>query len=706
MMRPESSRAPRFGARAVLALAVVIGVALPACARAGSALVNGSFDQAGSGIPGWSIEGASYGTAEVVAGSSTSAPNALHVTIGASGSTGSNSIMVFQVIADRASIAGKQVTYGARVRSAGAAVNLVLFTPEGSSNDFDPTTTTDGFAARSSTFVIPANASMLSFGIQVFGPPGGQVWVDDAFVEQAGGAATPAPTATPSGATASARVQLDATRSDRNLSPLLFGMHIEWVENGLGLMDPQQATLRQPVVDLLSPLKIPLVRFPGGIHADYYDWKLGDGDPAKRGSSLNVFTGKQEVNRFGTPEYLALLKALGADSLITANYGTGTAAMAGAWADRFAAAGVAPRYWEVGNEIYLSGAHATGPNGSAIFHTPKQYAADFPAYRAAIQKALPQAKVGAIAHLDTGAFPLAPAENKDWTTKMLAALNTRADFLAVHDAYAPVILSDSIDFTSDSGRRQAYQAMYAAAMQTRANLDDVSATATRLSPVNANLPIAVTEFGPFFGATQDPDRNIAYVDQTRTLASAIYVASILDVLIGDPRVFMAAYTNPIHPYYGSLVTDTPSGLVKTPTYYLYEMVRKRFESRLISTDVVTSPSFGSTEVGIAKAHDAVPDLVAKASTSADGKRLTVLLVNRSLDHALSTSIEAKGFTANGADCQVLTAPTANAINGPALGKTVVAGGPEIRPQPLACTAGNTIELTLPPSSIASVVANG
>jgi alpha-L-arabinofuranosidase len=246
--------------------------------------------------------------------------------------------------------------------------------------------------------------------------------------------------------------------------------------------------------------------------------------------------------------------------------------------------------------------------------------------------------------------------------------------------------------------------MYAAAQQTQANLDQVAATVSQRSPVNAGVPIAVTELGPFFGVSTVPAMHTAYVDQSRTIAAAIYVASVLDALIADPRVFLAAYTNPIHRYYGSLITDTPSGLVKTPTYYLYELYRTRFEPRLVATEVVTSPSFASAELGIVKARKAAPDLLAKASTSGDGKRLSVMLVNRSLDRALSTTIEAKGFVAKAVDCRAVAAAAANAINGPALGPTVAAGGPEIRPRPLDCRVAGGIELTVPPNAIVSVVA--
>jgi alpha-N-arabinofuranosidase len=500
-----------------------------------------------------------------------------------------------------------------------------------------------------------------------------------------------------------AQVRLDATRATRKLDPLLFGMHIEWVENGLGLMSASEGQLRTEVVDLLRPLKLPLLRFPGGILADYYDWRKGTGPAASRGTNPNPFTGTDEKSRFGTPELIALARALGAQALITANVGTGNAQLAGDWAKEFVAQGFAPSYWEVGNETYLTGPNSTGPNGSTIHEAPAAYAAGFAAYRDAIRKAIPNARVGAIAHLDTGAFPLAPAESRSWTTTMLAALTTPVDFIALHNAYAPVIIDDSVDFTDPEARAGAYRSLYAAAEQSRANLDDVDRTVDRLSPANREAPFAITEFGPFFGVSQDAAHHTAYVDQSRTLGAALYVASILDTLIGDPRVFMACYTNPIHRWFGSLLTDTPEGLIRTPTYWVYDLYRRRFESNLVATEVVISPSFSAPLTGVVKSATEVPDLLAKASLSDDRRRLTAVLVNRSQGRTLDTTIEVKGFTPTTADCKVLTASSPSAINGTPFGDSVQ-GGPSIVPQSISCEVGSTIQIRIPASSFVSVVA--
>lgn len=500
-----------------------------------------------------------------------------------------------------------------------------------------------------------------------------------------------------------ATVAIDATRVLRPVSPLLFGMHIEWVENGNGLLEADRLALRPEVLELLRPLRVTAFRFPGGIHADYYDWTRGAGDSGHRGSSRNAFNGQSLEHRFGTPELLALLKETGAEALLTANYGTGSAEQASAWAKHLRSLGARARLWEVGNEIYLSGPRASGPNGKAIYHRPEDYAKDFPRYRSALRAVFPDALVGAIGHLDTGAFPLAPEENRDWTVRMMEALEGPIDFLAVHNAYAPVLLDDSASFADERARGEVYRSLYAGAAETRENLDEVLETLARLSPANSNVPLAVTEFGPLFGVSSRREQHAIYVDQSRTLAAALYVASLLDVFLGEPRLFLACYTNPIHRWYGSLLTDTEAGLVRTPTYHLYWLYRTRFEPGLLST-VVTSPTFDAREKGIVKAHRGRPDLLARASLSADGSRLTALLVNRSLERPLRTTVSVEGFAPGSADCLVLTAPSPASINGPGLTATTRVSSEEIAPKPWPCPVGDPLEVEIPPSAILSLVA--
>ena len=664
-------------------------------------LRNARFDEPpgpGGAVSGWMSRGEQFGKARLVTDRIASPTLALELTAVGKGSTGNDSFMLYQIIPHE-KLRGRKVKFGAKVWTEGAGVNLVLFTPEGQANDFDPNVKSGGFKPHHGSLVIPKNASYLTFGIQLFGPAGGKAWVDDAFVEVEGERAEndqPAPGG------AEVRVAVDAGRVERAINPWLYCMHIEWVEDGLGLMEHDRPVLREQVMTKLRPLHIPLFRFPGGIHADYYDWKLGIGPQEKRGQSENVFTKKVERHRFGTPEFAELLKETGASALITANFGTGTAEQAGAWARYLADQHLPAPLWEVGNEIYLSGPKTDGPNGKRIFRPSEEYARRFASFRDAIHQAMPDAKVGAIANLDAGAFPLAPPENREWSHKMLGGLRSRADFVATHDAYAPVVIDGANDFSTEPKRREGYRSLYAAADQTREDLDELAARVDKQSPSNRGLPLAVTEYGPLFGVSSDAKRQAVYVDQSRTQAAAIYVASLLDVFIGHPRVMAACYTNPIHKWYGSLLTDTDQGLVVTPTYHVFSLYRSRFFDDLLPAKI-DSGRFDGGRLGLVKERRGASEILARASRSKDGRRVGIMLVNRSVDHDRQAEVSLAGFPATSVDCKVLSAPVPWAINGPRLSDTTSSAG-EIAPRPLPCTGTDRIALRLPPNSVVSVVA--
>lgn len=671
-----------------------------------AALANPGFDEPAPDAarpPGWGSQGSSYGSARVIAREGASAGKAIELAPGPSGSTGATSFMLYQVL-DLGRFRGQEVEFGARVASEGAGVNLVVWSPEGSGNDFDPDVQRPGFTTRSARFRVPANASLLTFGVQVLGPAGGKAWVDDVFVRLAGDPSPPQhPELTGSGAPArggTATVRVAPDEVVRTLPNDFFGMHIEWVEDANGLVKPGTGTLRPEVLELLAPLRIQLFRYPGGIHADFHDWRKGTGSP--RGEIRNPFTRKMETVRFGSAEFLELLRATGAKACITANYGTGTPEDAAAWARWFVEHGAQPGCWEVGNEIYLAGPKSTGPNSREIFRPGDQYARDFPRFQAAIEAVIPAAEVGAIAHLDTGAFPLADAGNPDWTAKMLSAFDTRADFFALHNGYAPVILDDGLDLTREADRRRMYRAMFAGAQQTEENLAAMKREVARRSPANASTPFAITEFGTLIGLSTRSANHLAYVDHTRTQASAVYVASLMDVYMGDPRVEKTMYTNPIHRWYGNLILDEPSGLVTSPTYHLYRFYASRFEPRLVRT-TIASPSFSSEPIGLVKAHADLPTLMGHASRSADGRRTTLLLVSRAVEGTLRTEVDLGSVPASSVTCEILAAPELHVANGPTVSKAAIGNG-DIRPKAFPCQNASKQTLELPAGSILSLVA--
>jgi hypothetical protein len=116
---------------------------------------------------------------------------------------------------------------------------------------------------------------------------------------------------------------------------------------------------------LLKAADIGLLHYGGGAYADYYDWQTNtDIQTCIWGNPFGSFTGAPfpydttapftgaSCDRTGAlpfDRFASQAKAIGAQSFVTVNYGSGTPAEAAAWVSH-AAGGVA--LWEIGNENY------------------------------------------------------------------------------------------------------------------------------------------------------------------------------------------------------------------------------------------------------------------------------------------------------------------------------------------------------------------
>ena len=133
-----------------------------------------------------------------------------------------------------------------------------------------------------------------------------------------------------------------------------------------------------------------------------------------------------------------------------------------------------------------------------------------------------------------------------------------ADFIALHNSFAPIILN-KYDFNKSSKRLDAYLSMFAQARFAGEDTREVMAKFSQAGP-RGNPDIAITEHFPLFGAggSEQQMRNI--LDQSRTLASALYTASLFHVYMRQ-KVWMANYNIITSKWFGALITDTDDGLV-------------------------------------------------------------------------------------------------------------------------------------------------
>jgi alpha-L-arabinofuranosidase len=171
-----------------------------------------------------------------------------------------------------------------------------------------------------------------------------------------------------------ARIYVDSRRAVSPLDRNLFGSFLEHLGRAIyeGIYEPGSSLadvngFRKDVMDEVRQLRVPIIRYPGGNFVSGYHWLDGVGPKKDRPRVLDKAWNSLETNQFGTNEFMAWCKNVGARPLMGLNLGTGTTEMAAAlveycniekgtkWSDLRRAHGFEQPYkvehWCLGNEM-------------------------------------------------------------------------------------------------------------------------------------------------------------------------------------------------------------------------------------------------------------------------------------------------------------------------------------------------------------------
>ena len=202
--------------------------------------------------------------------------------------------------------------------------------------------------------------------------------------------------------------------------------------------------LDRRVPTLLEDAGIQLMRYPGGSLADNYHWLSNSPDDPNVG-------GTDPSANFDA--YMAVVERVGARSMITVNYGSGTAEEAADWV-RYANRGCRGyrgpkptypgasrlghdygiRYWEIGNELYGDGTYGATWEVNHKPHDPTTYANGVLAYSVAMKAVDPSIRIGAVLTAP-GNWPdgqVNDASPKPWNDTVLAIACSALDFVSIH----------------------------------------------------------------------------------------------------------------------------------------------------------------------------------------------------------------------------------------------------------------------------------
>jgi hypothetical protein len=210
---------------------------------------------------------------------------------------------------------------------------------------------------------------------------------------------------------------------------------------------------------LLKNAGVTQVRYSGGTTADYYDWQTNtDIQRCLPNTSSSMFTSKCATkDALDFSLFSKKARAIGAQSFVTVNYGSGTPAEAAAWVRKAkTTAGQAVALWEVGNEIYgcwevnnelaLAPANYKGYEANVNKTCPMvskgldagmkleadSYAVNAGKFMAAMKAANPSAQIGVPWAFDWTVGGATVGDNAEWNNVVLGTDKKYINFVDAH----------------------------------------------------------------------------------------------------------------------------------------------------------------------------------------------------------------------------------------------------------------------------------
>ncbi len=374
--------------------------------------------------------------------------------------------------------------------------------------------------------------------------------------------------------------------------------------------DREIGGFRADVVELVRAITPPIIRWPGGCFADGYRWRDGIGKRTHREARFDPAWGAWDDNDFGSEEFVAFCRLVGAEPYICVNTGSADAAAAAHWVRWCRERDLGVRWWGIGNETYGSWEIGNVP--------ADEYARLFLRFAEAMRAEAPGIELVAV-----GADPV---EYPDWNRTVLEIAGEQIDHLSVH-RYVP-------HTRDDEDRERQYRAIVASPIDIERRLEMVADTIEEALGEDSDVGIAFDEWNVWLDATGDDG-----IEERYEVRDALFAAGVFNAMqrVGD-RLSMANLAQLVNVL--PAIRTSRTAAWGTPIYHAFDLYR-RCGPRVIACEC-SSPTFGADAFGNIPALDKVPWLDATATALEDGGQIMLAVINRHPTEAIEASIEIEG----------------------------------------------------------------
>ncbi|QGG58791.1 alpha-N-arabinofuranosidase [Paenibacillus sp. B01] len=444
--------------------------------------------------------------------------------------------------------------------------------------------------------------------------------------------------------------------------PNLFGQFIEHFDDQIygGVYNPDsplsdESGLRMDVTEAIAALNPPVVRWPGGCFVSAYHWE--DGVGPERQPSFDKAWRVEDPNTFGTDEFIALCRRIGAEPYICTNAGTGTPEEMSNWVEycnlrsegkyarkRIANGHVEPfkvKYWSIGNENYLPGEIGA--------KTPLEWGVFVRESAKMMNRVDPTIEVLA-----------ASVPDLEWNRHLLQEAGSYLDWISIHGYW---------DERWQNNDLSSYETCMAYSLEIE---NRIVTTKHMLGAFGylGKIRIAFDEWNlrgwhhPHVdSATEDylTPRKLNNRNDSYTMADAVFNACFLNQCLKHCDAVGMANFAPTVNTRGAIYAHE-NGIVLRSTYFVFQLYGKLLGDRVVDSWLDGNEDFGSVDRKGQAIR--VPALDVAATVSSEDESLRLAVVNRHPDKAVPLDLTALGMPGDAASAVLhsIVAPGKDAYN--------------------------------------------
>ena len=349
------------------------------------------------------------------------------------------------------------------------------------------------------------------------------------------------------------------------------------------------------VVQCLKRVAPPVIRFPGGCFASFYDWRKGIGPRPERQAQESYYWGGLEENDIGIDEFLDLCREIGAEPQYCVNLMTSTPFKAAELVEycngpddsamgRFRRENEVMRrqrvtYWEMDNEA--------GRKWSAI-----QYAQKVSEFAKAMRAVDPKIKI----MMEYYSYGL------EWLPQMLQITGPQID-LVIHRDGSPAFVQEALGVLREYNRRNG-----ASIKQV-----DTEWLPNTSSPGPFSHPDVPERFSWTGRITNDHKKNLAY--RQGTWFYALNAANrLMDYLSYGGEFHLANFNNCVNTWGQNIIESSKEKAWLSPCGKVFEFFTRDFQAQYPLQVVPPLEASGMLKV--------------QACLSADGRTIVISMVNQ------------------------------------------------------------------------------